>query len=124
MSNAVLLFPVIGTLIRRQRVPLPAPNDDQFYHIYHFNINQQMVLYSRVFTVTNCDSFTQNFLSKLGVRLNNPVGVPDDPYSKHREEVGLGFFICFKRFIQNNNDKIHYCMEGSYLCVCTSYYWD
>lgn len=76
-----------GTLIRRQRVPLPAPNDDQFYHIYHFNINQQMVLYSRMFTVTNCDSFTQNFLSKLGVRLNNPVGVPDDPYSKHREEI-------------------------------------
>ncbi|XP_068429374.1 EF-hand domain-containing family member C2 [Clinocottus analis] len=76
-----------GTLLHRQRVPLPAPNDDQFYHIYHFNINQQMVLYSRKYTVTNCDSFTRNFLTKLGVRLNNPGSVPDDPYSKHREEI-------------------------------------
>ncbi|XP_075960506.1 EF-hand domain-containing family member C2 [Anarhichas minor] len=76
-----------GILIRRQRVPLPPPNDDQFYHIYHFNINQQMVLYSRTFTMTNCDSFTRNFLTKLGVRLNNPATVPDDPYSRHREEI-------------------------------------
>ncbi|XP_054471819.1 EF-hand domain-containing family member C2 [Anoplopoma fimbria] len=76
-----------GTLIHRQRIPLPAPNDDQFYNIFHFNINQQMVLYSRAFTVTNCDSFTRNFLSKLGVRLNNPATVPDDPYTKHREEI-------------------------------------
>ncbi|KAG7241354.1 hypothetical protein INR49_025720 [Caranx melampygus] len=55
-----------GTLIRRQRIPLPAPNDDQFYSVFHFNINQQMVLYSRTFTVTSCDSFTRNFLTKLG----------------------------------------------------------
>ncbi|XP_029314797.1 EF-hand domain-containing family member C2 [Cottoperca gobio] len=76
-----------GTLIRRQRVPLPAPDDDQFYNIFHFNINQQMVLYSRTFTVTNCDSFTRNFLTKLGVRLNNPATVPDDPYSNLREQI-------------------------------------
>uniref|UniRef100_A0A8C2Z3N1 EF-hand domain-containing family member C2 n=1 Tax=Cyclopterus lumpus TaxID=8103 RepID=A0A8C2Z3N1_CYCLU len=69
-----------------QRIHDTRPTDN-FYHVYHFNINQQMVLYSRTFTVTNCDSFTQNFLSKLGVRLNNPASVPDDPYSKHREEI-------------------------------------
>ncbi|XP_040058288.2 EF-hand domain-containing family member C2 [Gasterosteus aculeatus] len=76
-----------GTFIHRQRVPLPPPNDDCFYNIYHFNINQQMVLYSRTFTVIDCDSFTRNFLTKLGVILNNPATVPDDPYSKHREEI-------------------------------------
>ncbi|XP_070694381.1 EF-hand domain-containing family member C2 [Pempheris klunzingeri] len=76
-----------GTLIHRQRIPLPPPNDDQFYNIYHFNVNQQMVLYSRTFTVTNCDSFTRNSLTKLGVRLNDPATVPDDPYSNLREKI-------------------------------------
>ncbi|XP_069568135.1 EF-hand domain-containing family member C2 isoform X1 [Brachyistius frenatus] len=76
-----------GTLIRRHRIPLPPPNDDQFYNIYHFNINQQMVLYSRTFTVIDCDSFTRNFLTKLGVLLSYPVTVPDDPYSNLREKI-------------------------------------
>lgn len=30
------------------------------------HINQQMVLYSRTFPVTNCDLFTRNFLQNLG----------------------------------------------------------
>uniref|UniRef100_A0A7N6AET4 EF-hand domain-containing family member C2 n=1 Tax=Anabas testudineus TaxID=64144 RepID=A0A7N6AET4_ANATE len=76
-----------GTFIHRHRIPLPPPNDDRFYNIFHFNLNQQMVLYSRMFTVTNCDSFTRNFLTKLGVRLNEPVHIPDDPYSNLREEA-------------------------------------
>ncbi|XP_040913344.1 EF-hand domain-containing family member C2 [Toxotes jaculatrix] len=76
-----------GTLIRRHRIPLPPPNDDQFYNIFHFNINQQMVLNSRTFCVTNCDMFTKNFLTKLGVRLNDPTTVPADPYSNFREQT-------------------------------------
>lgn len=56
-----------------------------------------MVLYSRTFTVIDCDSFTRNFLTKLGVILNNPATVPDDPYSKHREEVRIRLFIFFRR---------------------------
>ncbi|XP_053295200.1 EF-hand domain-containing family member C2 [Pleuronectes platessa] len=76
-----------GTFIHRQRVPLPPPDHDQFYRAFHFNINQQMVLFSRTFTVTSCDLFTRNFLTKLGVILNEPTTVPDDPYSKLREQV-------------------------------------
>ncbi|XP_026151493.1 EF-hand domain-containing family member C2 isoform X2 [Mastacembelus armatus] len=76
-----------GTFIHRHRIPLPPPNDDQFYNVFHFNINQQMVLYSRTFTLTNCDTFTRNFLTKLGVRLNDPATVPDDPYSNLREQI-------------------------------------
>lgn len=52
-----------------------------------------MVLYSRTFTVTNCDSFTRNFLTKLGVRLNDPVPVPADPYTNLREEVGFTHLV-------------------------------
>ncbi|KAM6985038.1 EF-hand domain-containing family member C2 [Aplochiton taeniatus] len=76
-----------GTLIRRHRVPMPFPDDDQFYNVHHFNINQQMVLYSRTFMITDCDPFTKNFLKKLGVRVNSPTSVPEDPYSNLRQQM-------------------------------------
>ncbi|KAJ8253045.1 hypothetical protein GJAV_G00208520 [Gymnothorax javanicus] len=80
-----------GTLIRRQRIPLPAPREDQFYTFLHFNLNQQVVLFSRVFTITNCDPFTLKFLRKQGVRVNPPGPTPEDPYSSHRQAMEEGF---------------------------------
>ncbi|XP_017326304.1 EF-hand domain-containing family member C2 isoform X1 [Ictalurus punctatus] len=76
-----------GTLIRRHRIPLPPPDDDQFYNLHHFNINQEMVLYSRTFMITDCDPFTHNFLRKMGVRLNVLGATPTDPYTKLRQEL-------------------------------------
>ncbi|XP_071380863.1 EF-hand domain-containing family member C2 [Centroberyx affinis] len=76
-----------GTLIRRHRIPLPPPDDGQFYNVHHFNINQKIVLYTRTFTITSCDPFTRNFLTKLGVRLNASTTIPDDPYSDLREQM-------------------------------------
>uniref|UniRef100_A0AAY5EMV3 EF-hand domain-containing family member C2 n=1 Tax=Electrophorus electricus TaxID=8005 RepID=A0AAY5EMV3_ELEEL len=76
-----------GTLIHRHRIPLPAPNDDQFYNLHHFNIDQEIVLYSRTFVITACDAFTCNFLRKVGVRVRPPAATPTDPYSKLRQEV-------------------------------------
>ena len=41
-----------GTLIRRHRIPLPPPNDEQFYTVENFNIGQEIALYSRTFKIT------------------------------------------------------------------------
>ncbi|XP_061917651.1 EF-hand domain-containing family member C2 isoform X1 [Entelurus aequoreus] len=76
-----------GTLIRRQRIPLPPPNEDQFFNVFHFNLNQEIVLFSHTFTTTNCDQFTRNFLTKCGVILNDPIPVPEDPYRSLREKI-------------------------------------
>lgn len=78
-----------GTLIRRHRIPLPAPDNDQFYNLHHFNINQEMVFYSRTFMITDCDPFTHNFLRKMGVRLKAPSATPTDPYTELRQEVSM-----------------------------------
>lgn len=75
-----------GTLIRRHRIPLPPPNDEQFYTVENFNVGQEIMLYSRTFKITGCDDFTHNFLRKLGVRVNNPDQIPSDPYTDHRKK--------------------------------------
>ncbi|XP_053351747.1 EF-hand domain-containing family member C2 isoform X1 [Clarias gariepinus] len=75
-----------GTVIHRQRIPLTAPDNEEFYNVHHFNINQEIVFYSRTFRITDCDPFTRNFLIKMGVRLNIPSAAPTDPYTKLRQE--------------------------------------
>uniref|UniRef100_UPI00398EE918 EF-hand domain-containing family member C2 n=1 Tax=Pristiophorus japonicus TaxID=55135 RepID=UPI00398EE918 len=76
-----------GTIIHRHRIPLPPPNDDQFYTVDHFNICQEIVFYSKTFMIVDCDQFTKNFLRKMGVKLNPPGCIPDDPYISKREEM-------------------------------------
>uniref|UniRef100_G1NP37 EF-hand domain containing 2 n=1 Tax=Meleagris gallopavo TaxID=9103 RepID=G1NP37_MELGA len=76
-----------GTIVRRHRIPLPSPNEDQFYTIDHFNINTEVIFYSRRYKIIDCDQFTKNFLRKMGFKLNPPGNCPDDPYTKERQKI-------------------------------------
>ncbi|XP_060263386.1 EF-hand domain-containing family member C2 isoform X1 [Ovis aries] len=75
-----------GIFIRRHRISLPPPNEDQFYTVHDFNINTDIVFYGRTFKIYNCDAFTKNFLTKIGIKLNPPGQCPEDPYMKTRRE--------------------------------------
>ncbi|KAK7796682.1 hypothetical protein U0070_024104 [Myodes glareolus] len=103
-----MLFIPPGTSIRRHRITLPPPDEDQFYTVYHFNINADVVFYGRKFKIYDCDIFTKNFLKKIGIKLNSPLPRPVDPYMKMRRET-LEFvdpfrpyqsFDTLKRFLQ------------------------
>uniref|UniRef100_A0A8C6H3I9 EF-hand domain-containing family member C2 n=1 Tax=Mus spicilegus TaxID=10103 RepID=A0A8C6H3I9_MUSSI len=105
-----------GTSIRRQRIPYPPPNDDQFYTVYDFNINISVVFYGRTFKIYDCDPFTKNFLKKIGIKLNPPGQRPLDPYMKMRRET-LEFvdpfrpyqsFDTLKRFIQYDGKVLRF----------------
>ncbi|XP_012585733.1 PREDICTED: EF-hand domain-containing family member C2 [Condylura cristata] len=76
-----------GTCIRRHRIPLPPPDDDQYYNVHHFNIGIDIVFYGRKFRIYDCDSFTKNFLKKIGTKLNAPGQRPEDPYLKLRKST-------------------------------------
>ena len=81
--------PHTGTIIRRHRIPKPPPNDDDFYTVEDLNVGVELNLYSKVFKVTGCDEFTNNFLKKLGVRIGQGESTPGDPYSGYRKAVSL-----------------------------------
>ncbi|VDL98195.1 unnamed protein product [Schistocephalus solidus] len=73
-----------GTLIKRHRIAKPPPNDHLFYTVHDFNVGMDLELYGRKIRLVACDKFTENFLRKLGVRVNEPEPIPEDPYTSLR----------------------------------------
>lgn len=78
-----------GTLISRQRIPFPAPWNEDFYDILDFNIGKEVELYGRVYKITNCDRFTRAFLNRTGIHVPDPINIPPDPYMVQQEKVSL-----------------------------------
>ncbi|GLV41435.1 EF-hand domain containing 1.1 [Carabus blaptoides fortunei] len=76
-----------GTLISRQRIRFPPPQDVQFYDIVDFNIGKEVELFGKVFKLTNCDQFTRNFLNRCGIPVPDPINTPVDPYIADREKM-------------------------------------
>lgn len=76
-----------GTVIKRHKIPKPAPHDDEYYTVEDLNVGNEIVLYSRHFKLTDCDQFTANFLKKMGVDIGQPLQIPDDPYMNHRKAL-------------------------------------
>ncbi|TNN19592.1 EF-hand domain-containing family member C2 [Schistosoma japonicum] len=74
-----------GTIIKRHRIPKPAPNNHLYYTVHDFNVGTEFTAYGKTFRIVACDPFTSNFLRKLGVKLGEPEPIPDDPYSIHRK---------------------------------------
>nr|VZI51288.1 unnamed protein product [Spirometra erinaceieuropaei] len=73
-----------GTLVKRHRIAKPPPNDHLFYTVHDFNVGIDLELYGRKIRLVACDKFTENFLRKMGVRVNEPEPIPEDPYTSLR----------------------------------------
>ena len=76
-----------GTLIRRHRIPLPAPNDHKFYTVDYFNVGNELQMYGRTFKLTDCDEFTANFLAQMGTDKGKPSEIPIDPHQVTRQKM-------------------------------------
>jgi len=75
-----------GSTHQRQLNTL-VTHEGQFYTVEDLNIGNTLLVHSRQFQLVNCDKFTANFLTKLGVLLNPPIPLPGDPYTQQRKMV-------------------------------------
>lgn len=79
-----------GTLIRRCKIPKSGQNfectqaleKDECYKVTDFNVGIEICLYGRVFKITDCDKFTRDFLSGLGVKVNDAESTPNNPHTE------------------------------------------
>jgi len=77
----------VGTIVRRHRVQRPGAGDGQCYTVEDLNVGRELTIYSRQFQLVDCDQFTSNFLTKLGIIVNPPQPIPGDPYTQQRKMV-------------------------------------
>ena len=82
-----------GTLIKRHRIPKPAPQDDQTYTITDLNLGVEITLYGKTIRLVNCDKFTESFLTKLGVRVNGSEDYPADSHSEIQHTLKVGVCV-------------------------------
>jgi len=110
-------------VVRRHRVQRPGAADGQFYTVDDLNIGNTLTIYSRQFHLVNCDQFTANFLTKLGVLLNPPQHIPADPYTQQRQMVPLPTDCC--HFVCSDSPRVAaehepFSRIGQMAPVCTS----
>ncbi|XP_043918320.1 EF-hand domain-containing protein 1 [Protopterus annectens] len=73
-----------GKLIKRQRLPKNERGDH--YHWKDLNVAMSIIVYGKVFRITDCDKFTKDFMEREGIELNHPEQTPVDPYTEQRKE--------------------------------------
>ena len=62
-----------GKLLQRQR--LPKDDLGNSYHWTDLNNGVDMLVYGRVYRITDCDEYTRAFFEREGVKLNPPEEV-------------------------------------------------
>ncbi|XP_022101498.1 EF-hand domain-containing protein 1-like [Acanthaster planci] len=73
-----------GKLIKRQR--LPKNDQGDHWHWKDLNVDINVTFYGKVFHITQCDKWTQEYMASEGIELNPPGVLPSDPYIESRKE--------------------------------------
>ncbi|XP_031731387.1 EF-hand domain-containing protein 1 [Anarrhichthys ocellatus] len=69
-----------GKRLKRQR--LPKNERGEHYQWTDLNIGMDLEVYGVKYHITQCDTFTKEFMESEGIVLNEPEPIPVDPYSK------------------------------------------
>eukprot|EP01107_Rhizomastix_libera_P007530 TRINITY_DN2246_c0_g1_i1.p1 TRINITY_DN2246_c0_g1~~TRINITY_DN2246_c0_g1_i1.p1 ORF type:complete len:617 (+),score=136.01 TRINITY_DN2246_c0_g1_i1:18-1868(+) len=70
-----------GTMVRRHRIPKESDNT-LFYTVADLNVGIDITIYAKTFHVTKCDSFTRDFLGRLGRDVGLDEESPEDPFTQ------------------------------------------
>ena len=54
-----IVYLILGTLIRRHRIPKSELANGQHYVVSDFNVEKEVTFYARTFKIIGCDQFTR-----------------------------------------------------------------
>ncbi|CCW60251.1 unnamed protein product [Phytomonas sp. EM1] len=85
-----------GTFLKRQKVKADYRQMEQFpgseyLNINYFNVGQSVRINTIDFFIYDCDTFTREFLTELGVEVGEPVDCPEneftEAYNRHQQQM-------------------------------------
>jgi hypothetical protein len=75
-----------GCLVSRQRIRKPPPYQNEHTTLLELNVDRTIRILDRVYHLTDCDTFTRNFLQRLGIAVPSSVEIPVDPTTEIRRK--------------------------------------
>ncbi|KAM9339244.1 EF-hand domain-containing protein 1 [Symphorus nematophorus] len=73
-----------GTRVKRQRLPKNERGDH--YQWKELNLGMDLEAYGVKYHITQCDTFTKEFMESEGIILNDTEQMPEDPYIQRRNK--------------------------------------
>ncbi|XP_076024088.1 EF-hand domain-containing protein 1-like [Genypterus blacodes] len=70
---------------RTQRRPMPKSEHGEYYHWRDLNLAVDLEVCGFTYHITQCDTFTKEFMERGGMILNDPEPMPMDPYTERRK---------------------------------------
>ncbi len=69
-----------GVLVKRARIT--KPNSNEVFAFTDLNIGEELLIFGRIYRLTDCDAFTRAFMESNGIALGEPEEIPLDPFTK------------------------------------------
>lgn len=91
------MYTIIGCFIKKQKIPLPGCGQDMgpYYKLIDLVVGGNVIFYGKELKITGVDNYTRDFLTKMGINVQENEPVPDDPYFIHRKKVKSYLFFVF-----------------------------
>lgn len=58
-----------------------------YYKLLDLVVGETVKFYGKELRITGVDTFTRDFLNKMGLTVANNENIPDDPYFTYRKQV-------------------------------------
>jgi len=71
-------------LVKRHTVARP---DGQPYGLEDLNVGRELRIYGKTFRLVDCDDYSRRYLMGLGIDVPAPEPIPDDQYTRARQQV-------------------------------------
>lgn len=63
--------------MKRQRIPCDLPDHDESHLTqWDLNVQKQVKIFDRIYTITDCDRFTRCYLNRSGIEVPPPIQTP------------------------------------------------
>ncbi|XP_028295522.1 EF-hand domain-containing protein 1 [Gouania willdenowi] len=78
-----------GKRVKRQHFPKSTSGRNYLWK--DLNVGMDLVVFGVLYRITGCDEFTEDFLIRGGIVLNEPEQIPLDPYNEQRQKPPITY---------------------------------
>lgn len=68
--------PVNACIVKRQHIPRDSIDHDDYLTIGDLNVQEQVTIFGKTYTIIDCDNYTRLYLNKSGIVVPKSIEAP------------------------------------------------